>query len=100
MSSDSDRDDFAEEEARFVTRPKYQAGYKERDFPDSHGVSLAPENEAWVATQERDVDTVVAVARIRDENPDAFRCLMRSTADDVAVACTSATATGSTPFPA
>lgn len=85
MSSDSERDRFVEEEARAVTRPTYQAGYTERDFPDSHGVPLAPENEAWVATQERDVDTVVAVARIRDENPDAFRCLMRSTADSVTV---------------
>jgi DNA-binding transcriptional ArsR family regulator len=86
MPSDAnERDRYADEEARAVTRPNYQSGYTERNFPDSHGVALAPENEAWVDTQDRDVDAVVAVERIRDENPGAYRCLMRSTADGVTV---------------
>lgn len=59
--------------------------YRERNFHDSHGVdtaTLSQENRSWLATRDRDLDLVVAVERIRDENPRAYAAIMRSTADD------------------
>lgn len=56
--------------------------YHDKTCLDRHPNLLSEDNTRWVAQQDRDVDSVVRIERIRKENPDLTLAIAEAVRDD------------------